>query len=229
MKLFQPKRIILPLAVVVISAFLLNGISLNGCARERTAGTQPCPSIRTAQDTIYFSPEKDQIEINSEIVYYLTNYHYRKQPVDDTLSDKVFQRYLSDLDWSRLYFLQSDIDDFRVLKFCLDDAMKRDDLQPAFMIYNRYQTRVIERLAYVIDLVENRLDRFDFTRDEKLKIDRKDSPWPKDTAELDDLWRKRIKNEVLNLKLSGKEPDKIKELLDKRYKKSAQPDQTAQQ
>ncbi|RJP80478.1 MAG: tail-specific protease [Desulfobacteraceae bacterium] len=218
MTLFQPKKIFLTLAALVFSVFLINGISLNGCALEKTAGSSTCPSIPSDPGTNFFSPEKDHEKINSEVLHYLQNYHYKKQKIDDGLSDKVFTRYLSDLDWNRIYFLQSDIDDFQVLKYCLDDAIKQDDLKPAFMMYNRYQIRVIERLQYSIDLLENRMDRFNFQLDEQMKIDRKDSPWPRDKAELDDLWRKRIKNEVINLKLSGKEPDKIKELLEKRYK-----------
>jgi carboxyl-terminal processing protease len=213
----QPKRIIFTLIALIVSALVINSISLNGCALERVSSISTCPSIQSDKDTVYFFPEKDQAKISDEVLNLLKDYHYKKQKIDDVLSDKVFTRYIEDLDWNRSYFLKSDIDDFQVLKFCLDDAMKQDDLKPVFMIYNRYQRRVIERLQFVIGLLEKEVDHFNFQVDEQLEIDRKNSPWPLNTTELDDLWRKRIKNEVINLKLSGKEPGKIKELLGKRY------------
>ncbi|MBA4366977.1 MAG: tail-specific protease [Desulfobacterium sp.] len=217
MNFLQPKRIIFTLVVLIVSALIINSISLNGCALERVSSISTCPAIQSDKDTVYFFPEKDHEKISAEVLNFLKDYHYKKQKIDDVLSNKVFTRYIEDLDWNRLYFLKSDIDDFQVLKYCLDDAMKQDDLKPVFMIYNRYQRRVIERLQFVIGLLEKEMDHFNFQTDEQLEIDRKDSPWPLNTTELDDLWRKRIKNEVINLKLSGKELDKIKELLQKRY------------
>ncbi len=213
----KPKRIIYTLITLIVSALIINSISLNGCALERVSSQATCPSIQSDKDTVYFFPEKDHEKISTEVLNFLKDYHYKKQNIDDILSDKVLSRYIEDLDWNRLYFLKSDIDDFQVLRHCLDDAMKQDDLKPVFMIYNRYQRRVIERLQFVIGLLEKEMDHFNFQLDDQLEIDRKDSPWPLNTAELDDLWRKRIINEVINLKLSGKESGKIKELLQKRY------------
>jgi carboxyl-terminal processing protease len=217
MVFLKPKRIVITLAVLIVSALIINSISLNGCALERTSSLSSCPSIQSDEDINFFSPDKDHEKVNAEVLNYLKNYHYKKQKIDDILSEKILTRYISDLDWSRIYFLQSDIDDFQSLKYCLDDAMKRDDLNPAYMIFNRYQRRVIERLEFVIGLVENKFNDFNFQMEERFEIDRKDSPWLLNKSELDDIWRKRIKNEVINLKLSGKEPGKIEELLGKRY------------
>jgi len=217
MKFLQPKRILFALVVLIVSALIINSISLNGCALERVSSLSTCPSIQSDKDTVYFFPEKNQEKISDEVLNFLKDYHYKRQKIDDVPSDKVFTRYIEDLDWNRLYFLKSDIDDFQVLKYCLDDALKQGDLKPVFMIFNRYQCRVIERLQFIISLLEKEMDHFTYQTNEQLEIDRKDSPWPLNTAELDDLWRKRIKNEVINLRLSEKEPGKIKELLQKRY------------
>ena len=122
------------------------------------------------------------------------------------------------LDPSRSYFLASDIAEFDKWKFQFDDFLKSGDLNPGFTIYKRYLDRVKSRLDFALAELNKGVDSFDFNAKETLQIDRKDAPWLKTEAELDDLWRKRIKDEVLRLKIAGKEPAKIQELLTKRYK-----------
>ena len=62
-------------------------------------------------------------------------------------------------------------------------------------------------------MLDKGVENIDFSVDEDLLIDREKAPWAKNTAELDDLWRKRVKDEVLRLKLAHKEPKAIQELL----------------
>src|SRR5690606_3360807 len=89
---------------------------------------------------------------------------------------------------------------------------------PGFTIYKRHLVRLTERLNYTLGLLDKGVESIDFTLDEELLIDREEAPWAKDRAELDELWRKRVKDEVLRLKIAGKEPKAIEELLTKRYK-----------
>ncbi|MGY8830187.1 MAG: S41 family peptidase, partial [Pseudomonadales bacterium] len=91
------------------------------------------------------------------------------------------------------------------------------DLQPGFVIYKRHLERLQSRLQFTLNMLENGVDTLDFNTDETLLIDRENAPWVKDLAELDELWRKRVKDEVLRLKIAGKEPKAIQELLTKRY------------
>ena len=100
----------------------------------------------------------------------------------------------------------------------MDDALRRGDLDPAFEIFNLYHQRVIDRFERVITTLESGIDKFDFTIDEELIIDREKIDWAARPQELDELWRKRLKDAVLNLKLTDKEPEKIQELLVKRFK-----------
>lgn len=151
------------------------------------------------------------------IVDALAKRHYVNTTLDDDLSAAILDGYLEDLDPTRSYFLTSDIAEFEQYRDQLDNALRRGDLDPAFAIFNRYHERVVARFEKVIAMLEDGIDQFDFTRDESLQLDREEAPWAATTEELDELWRKRIKHSVLNLKLADKEPDKIKELLLKRY------------
>jgi len=143
--------------------------------------------------------------------------HYVYQLLDDESSTLVFDEYLSDLDPSKSYLSQDDIDRFAALRLNLDNALRRGDLAPAFDIFNLYQSRVHDRLTWIIGQLRLGLDQYDFTVDEELNLDRKGEPWAANQKALDDLWRQRIKNDVLNLKMAGKELDSIADLLLKRY------------
>ncbi|MAI41616.1 MAG: tail-specific protease [Gammaproteobacteria bacterium] len=152
-----------------------------------------------------------------EIVNQLNAKHYVKVTLDDALSEKVFDRYLGNLDPQKYYFLQEDVDSFQELRHELDDAIKTGDLDPAFNIWNVYHQRLISRFVKIITFLENGIAQLDFTKNEKMLLDRLDHPWATSEAELDDIWRKRIKDAALSLKLAGKDTDEIKELLIKRY------------
>jgi len=188
---------------------LLTLISAVCFATISHASSQESPNV--------LEPASEHQLTNRAVVHHLYQYHYSRKYLNDEFSGKVFDRYLEILDNTRSYFTQADITEFEGLRFKLDDAIKTNDLDPAFKIYNRYQTRALERLDYAISLVKGGIKQFDFKKDETLELDREKAPWAKNANELDQLWRKRLKNTVLNLKLAGKEDKKIQELLEKRY------------
>ena len=172
-------------------------------------------------------PDRDEVIASLNVVELLKRHHYSKPPLDDARSAIIYDSYLKLLDPSRSYFLASDIAEFDKWKFQFDDFLKSGDLNPGFIIYKRYLDRVKSRLDFALAELNKGVDSFDFNAKETLQIDRKDAPWLKSEAELNDLWRKRIKDEVLRLKIAGKEPAKIQELLTKRYKNQlARLDQT---
>jgi carboxyl-terminal processing protease len=141
--------------------------------------------------------------------------HYRRMPVDDVASSHMLDAYLDALDGNRQYFLASDVEEFEIWRSGLDDAVKRGQLEPVFEIYRRYVERAGDRLEYALSQLEV---EHDFTVDEEFVFDRADAPWPVDEAELDDLWRKRVKNDALGLMLTGKDWDESREILRGRYK-----------
>ena len=163
-------------------------------------------------------PDRDEVIASLNVVELLKRHHYSKPPLDDARSAIIYDSYLKLLDPSRSYFLASDITEFDKWKFQFDDFLKSGDLNPGFIIYKRYLDRVKSRLDFALAELNKGVDSLDFNAKETLEIDRKDAPWLKTEAELNNLWRKRIKDEVLRLKIAGKEPAKIQELLTKRYK-----------
>jgi len=159
-------------------------------------------------------PEPQYMKVAPLIVKSLTTIHYKKRAVDDSLSAETFNRYIENLDPIRVYFYQSDIDRFEKYRNRLDDYLVIGYVEPAYEIFYVYQQRMAERLAYVFERLQK---PFDYTKDEYLEIDRDQVPWATTQEELDDYWRKRLKNESLSLKLSGKDDAEIVKLLRKRY------------
>ena len=163
-------------------------------------------------------PDRDEVIASLNVVELLKRHHYSKPPLNDARSAIIYDSYLKLLDPSRSYFLASDVAEFDKWKYQFDDFLKSGDLNAGFIIYKRYLDRVKSRLDFALAELNKGVDSLDFNAKETLEIDRKDAPWLKTEAELNDLWRKRIKDEVLRLKIAGKEPAKIQELLTKRYK-----------
>jgi len=147
----------------------------------------------------------------------LSRYHYRHIALDDSLSPQIFDNYLKALDGEKVFFLQADIDHFANARTGLDDAILDKDLSIPFAIFNLYQQRIAERFVYARSLLKK---GFDFEKKESYQFSRRNAPWPKSEDELNDLWRKRVKNDWLRLKLAGKDNKSIVEILDKRYDNS---------
>ncbi|MDH5483957.1 MAG: carboxy terminal-processing peptidase [Gammaproteobacteria bacterium] len=155
----------------------------------------------------------------AEIVSRLRHQHYQRTSIflDNNLSSMVLDRYLKDLDGDRSYFIAADIEEFEQYRLLLDDAFKTGNLKPAFEIFNRYHQRLLQRLEYLTSELDKGIDKLNFDLDETIQLKREDGPWAKSTSELDILWKKRLKNDVINLMLADKEKDKIQETLSKRY------------
>lgn len=162
------------------------------------------------------SHSKTSVSIVNEL---RNNHYYPRRKIDDSVSAQVFDKYIDRLDSDRAYFLATDVEHLdEKYRFSLDEALKQGDLAPAFDIFNLFQERVIDRLEYVLAVIDHGLDTFDFTVDESLEIDRENAPWPRDRDEMDSLWRKRIKAWTLEMLLNDREIDEIEETLAKRYR-----------
>lgn len=153
-----------------------------------------------------------------ELLKQLETNHYSDVEIDDNFSSSVFDTLLDTLDNSHLYFLKADVDQLSVLRYQLDDTLKQGNVEPGFEIYNLYYRRLLERLVYAIDEIETGIPEMDFTVDESILLDREEAPFAETTAELDEIWRKRIKNGVLSLRLTGDTDEEIAEKLGKRYR-----------
>ncbi|WP_158881415.1 carboxy terminal-processing peptidase [Rhodanobacter sp. L36] len=145
---------------------------------------------------------------------FLTRFHYDAQPLDDAMSARVYDAYIKLLDSEKVFFTQADMTKFAPLRTQLDDAVWNKDLNAPFSIFNVYVQRAVERMGYARELLKK---GFDFSANDTYTFDRKNAGWPKDQAELDDLWRKRTMNDWLRLKLAGQTDADIRKTLDKRY------------
>ncbi len=163
-------------------------------------------------------PSRAQAITSNNVLHGVNQLHLRKHKLDDDLSSKVFDRYIESLDSGKAYFLKSDIEEFEKYRFQLDEALQRSNLQPAFEIFNRYQSRISERLQYSIDLVTKGIDQFDFGADEFFERDPKKSNWAKDMTALNDLSRRRLKETIISMRLMGKEDSDIATTLERRYR-----------
>ena len=143
------------------------------------------------------------------IVQVLEGFHYTRPHIDDRLSRDAFARYLETLDPNRIFFTQQDIARFDAYRDRFDDALVKGRLEVPFEIFRLFRHKVEQRVTYAIDLLNNH--DFDFSRDEEYVFDRENQPWMRNEAGLDDLWRKRVKNDILVERLGDKpfEPEKL--------------------
>ncbi len=169
------------------------------------AGTSYPPELKPVQQ------EAQAAHLAAEL---LARYHYKAMPLDDALSAKIFDQYLKSLDSEKLFFVQGDIDRLSGDRTKLGDAILKEDLSVPFAIFNLYEHRAAERFAYARTLLKK---GFDFQQNESYQYAREKEIWPKTEAEMRELWRKRVKNDWLRLKLAGKADKSIVEILDKRY------------
>ncbi len=160
-------------------------------------------------------PNQSQAKVQVLVSEILSQFHYRKVPLNDSLSSVIFDSYLESLDNNKVYFLASEIKEFEKYRNELDEDLKRGNLVPAFHIYNVFKRNFKERNKYVSKLLEK---EFDYTRDETYDTDRTNEAWPANKKELNEQWRLLIKNQALNLKVSGKSWEETVKTLKDRYK-----------
>ena len=135
--------------------------------------------------------------------------HYRQTQLNDEISKHHLKNYLNALDFGHMIFLQSDVDSFEKLYGTrLDDQVRFGSLRPAHQIFQRYLERLAERQKTVTTLLEKPMD---FSKKESFNPVRDELPWPKTADEANELWRKRVKFELLADRLTyaktGEKPD----------------------
>ena len=165
-------------------------------------------SLKTIEPKNHFTVE------NQLITTMLARYHFKDFNLDDSLSSLLFDKYIKSLDYGRIYFYSSDIEQFEKSRYSFDDYLLAGNIQPFYDIFNLYEERVYERMNYVDTILSN---GFDFTVNDSVEISRENSDWASSQSDMNMLWNERIKNDALNLKLSGKDWDEIVSNLTKRY------------
>src|SRR5690606_34000870 len=178
---------------------------------EGTDGVTPVLDLESLQTT------REQMIASLNTVELLRRHHYNRIRLDDALSSEVFDTYMRHLDPQRSLFTAADVRDFEAYRHKFDDLLLAGDLSVGFAMHTRQLQRADQRIVYAQRLLKDGVDKLDFTGDQSILIDREEAEWPKDEQALHALWRQQIKDEVLRLKLAGRDTDAIQDLLEKRY------------
>jgi carboxyl-terminal processing protease len=195
-----------------LPALLLACALLVGTAQAPVANAVATASP-SSQD---LSPTERQRRVSKLVSNVIERSHYRQSPINDPVSALVLDRYIEQLDGARSYFLASDLAEFERYRYQLDDAVVSGALEPVFAIFNRFQVRNRERIAYALELLKVEPD---FTVDEAFEFDRTKAPWAKSQTELNEIWRQRVKNDALSLMLTEKPWAETRDVLTKRYER----------
>ena len=139
-------------------------------------------------------PESHYAKIVKTVAHDIPREHLSRHSLDDDISRRFLENFVSSLDFERAYFLASDIESFNRKETLLDNELRDGEVDFAYEVFARYKERVRDRTAYVRTLLD---EGFDFTLDEEYHWKRKEAPWCKDHDEWNDLWRKRVKNEYI--------------------------------
>lgn len=163
-------------------------------------------------------PSARQGVVAKELVKLMEKAHYKEVPFNDSLSAVIYENYIDALDMGKNYFLKSDVQEFDQYRGTLLSDLENGDLSAMFHIYNVYRNRYLQHLTHAQSLLES---EFDFTEKEKFIYNREDEEWFANEEEAQDAWRKRVKYDLLNLRLSSTgdegEGQKRLETLKQRY------------
>jgi len=164
-------------------------------------------------------PSPAQGAASKQLARDLERGHYLGLPLDDTLSERLFDRYLEFLDPSRMFLLAADVEAFGAWRERLDDALRGGDLTPAFDLFNVFHERQLEVTGQIVGQLSSPdgLADLPLGPEQRLQLDRSHEPWPADEAERTDLWARRLASQLLDLQLAGRSDEEARGLLLERY------------
>ena len=182
-----------------------SGAPGNGSALRSTIGTPMIDDLK---------PSISQEKVETLVAKLLTTYHYRKVHLNDSLSSVVWDNYLKEVDNNKTYLLASDVAAFEKYRYQIDDALVNGDLTAAYDLYNVFRKRYKERADFIKQEIKK---PFAFTTDESFNTDREKATWPKTVDEQNELWRKILKNQELELKLGNRKDSAVVATMTQRY------------
>ncbi|HYB64781.1 MAG TPA: carboxy terminal-processing peptidase [Steroidobacteraceae bacterium] len=180
------------------------------------AGSVQAPASPSLLPPGAIAPTDSQRATARKIGRILEEAHYSHAPIDRKMSETVFQRYLEFLDPQRSYLLAADINEFSAYRDQFDEMIRTGNIDPAYLMFARFQQRNRERMQYALAQLKTEPD---WTVDESFEFDRLHAPWSADQTQIDDLWRRRVKNDSLSLLLTGKQWPEAADILRKRYER----------
>src|SRR3984885_12182175 len=199
------RKLLAPLAIAALALLALTA-----------AGSTGAPAATGLLPEGAIAPSPQERTLAPRVASILEQNPYRHIAIDDKLSPLVFDRFLSALDGQHSYFLAADVTGFERWKNRFGDMIHTGEMDPAYLIFNVFQQRNRERINYALKLLDTEPD---WTLDENFNFDREHAPWPATQAEMDELWRLRVKNDAISLMLTGKSWTDTVDLLRKRYQR----------
>jgi carboxyl-terminal processing protease len=193
-----------------IAALLLTAAALG------VVSATPTPAASSILPPGAVAPTDNQRSIARKVGSILEQYHYRHATIDGHFSSQVYDRYLDFLDGQRSYFLASDMAEFEPWRMRFDGMIHTGEIDPAYLIFARFQERNRQRIRYALGLLKSEPD---WTVNETFQFDRLHTPWQANEADMNELWRKRVKNDALSLMLTNKSWPEASEILRKRYER----------
>ena len=182
-----------------------SGAPGNGSALRSTIGAVGIDDLK---------PSISQEKVETLVAKLLTTYHYRKVHLNDSLSSVVWDNYLKEVDNNKTYLLASDVAAFEKYRYQIDDALVNGDLTAAYDLYNVFRKRYKERADFIRQEIKK---PFTFTTDETFNTDREKATWPKTAEEQNELWRKILKNQELELRLGNRKDSAVVATMTQRY------------
>jgi carboxyl-terminal processing protease len=184
--------------------------------RATNAPTPPAQAGEAPKAGVPLAPGPNDWRVALTTTLMLENYHYLHFKLDAALSAKFFDMYINTLDPQHIHFLQSDLAEFDHYRTNLHRLTKREhDTTPAFVIFNRFRQRLEERTIFSKELLQD--SQFKFDSSEKVSLNRKQAPFPKDMNEAHDLWRERLRYEYLLEKLNKESEHEIVSMVSSRH------------
>lgn len=185
------------------------------------ASTPGVPSVASGLDV---KPQAHYGRIARKFANMLPTYHVTQRPLNDEISRRAWTNLVSMYDYNHILFLKKDIDQFRPMETRIGEALRKGDVSFVYDVHRVFVRRLAESVTYVTNLLAT--TTFDFSVPETCQFDRKDAPWPETAAERNDLWRRRIKNELLT-QILGRELDREDETREKGKRKRAKKEKAA--
>jgi carboxyl-terminal processing protease len=176
----------------------------------------PAPAASSLLPPGAVAPTDNQRAIARKVGSILEQYHYRHATIDSHFSSQVYDRYLDFLDGQRSYFLASDVAEFEPWRLRFDGMIHTGEIDPAYLIFARFQDRNRQRMRYALSLLKSEPD---WSVNESFQFDRLHTAWPTSEVDVNELWRKRVKNDALSLMLTSKTWPEASEILRKRYER----------
>jgi len=214
--MFGPRKFCIGATMALLVCMF--GLGGQGAAEEPPTAVAAPAQPAAATQQLAAKPGPNDRQITLAVRSYLEREHFTRRSIDDEIARRWFGIFLEALDPMKVYFLQSDVDAFMQKRDSLDDLVKRGDVSFAYEVYKRFLDRVDARLPLIEKLLATPQD---FTKQESIVIDRDDTKWAASEAEAEDLWRKRIKYDLLVQKMEKTPPEEAKDKLLRRYRSFA--------